>query len=195
MTMKKWLQVLAVVGALVLGWHFGRRSARVAALSGSPAGSPAERKGSQQVQSTETLVQARTDDPSSPASAPAAASSHPSEETAAIPGRGDSPTDNAALPVATVMENMRTTFHHYASEFGGNPVGTNREITRALNGGNRKQIIFIQPGDGLRINEMGELVDSWGTPFFFHQLSGTEMEIHSAGPDRIMWTPDDIVTK
>jgi hypothetical protein len=47
----------------------------------------------------------------------------------------------------------------------------------------------------LRINGKGELVDYWGTPFFFHQLSGTEMEIHSAGPDKVMWTADDLVTK
>jgi hypothetical protein len=47
----------------------------------------------------------------------------------------------------------------------------------------------------LRINARGELVDYWGTPFFFHQLSGTEMEIRSAGPDRVMWTVDDLVTR
>ncbi len=47
----------------------------------------------------------------------------------------------------------------------------------------------------MRINEKGELVDAWNTPFFFHQISGTEMEIHSAGPDKIMWTQDDLVIK
>ena len=45
------------------------------------------------------------------------------------------------------------------------------------------------------INPNGELVDSWGTPFFFHQLSSMDLEIRSAGPDRIMWTTDDLVTK
>jgi len=38
-------------------------------------------------------------------------------------------------------------------------------------------------------------VDPWGTPYFFHQLSGKEMEIHSAGPDKMMWTADDLVTE
>jgi hypothetical protein len=47
----------------------------------------------------------------------------------------------------------------------------------------------------MRINGNGELVDVWGTPYFFHQLSGTDTEIHSAGPDRIMWTADDLITK
>ena len=89
---------------------------------------------------------------------------------------------------------MRTAFRNYASVFGGNPVGTNPEITKALNGENPKQIKFINPEAGLRINN-GQLVDPWGTPFFFHQLSGTDMEIHSAGPDRKMWTEDDLVIR
>ena len=99
------------------------------------------------------------------------------------------------LPPATVMENMRTVFRSYQSMFRDNPVGTNPEITQALDGGNRKQAHFLNEADGQRINGRGELIDSWGTPYFFHQLSGTEMEIHSAGPDRIMWTPDDLVVK
>ena len=90
---------------------------------------------------------------------------------------------------------MRSVFRQYASRFGGNPVGTNPEITAALNGGNVKQVQFLNPDDGLRINGKGELIDSWGTPFFFHQLSAREMEIHSAGPDRVMWTADDLVIK
>lgn len=90
---------------------------------------------------------------------------------------------------------MRSVFHQYAARFGGNPVGTNPEITAALNGGNSKQVQFLKAEDGLRINQQGELIDSWGTPYFFHQLSGTEMEIHSAGPDRVMWTADDLVIK
>lgn len=93
------------------------------------------------------------------------------------------------------MEKMRTVFHSYQSMFGGNPVGTNPEITKALEGGNPKQTHFISAEDGMRINSQGELIDPWGTPYFFHQLSGTEMEIHSAGPDKVMWTQDDLVIK
>jgi hypothetical protein len=29
----------------------------------------------------------------------------------------------------------------------------------------------------------------------FKQLSGSETEIHSAGPDKIMWTADDLVAR
>jgi hypothetical protein len=113
------------------------------------------------------------------------------EAVEAIPG---SPEFTNVAPAA-VMDHMRNTIHLYASMFGGNPVGTNPEITAALNGDNPKGANFIKPEDGMRINAKGELVDPWGTPFFFHQISGTEMEIHSAGPDRVMWTADDLVVK
>lgn len=103
--------------------------------------------------------------------------------------------DPSGLPPETVLENVRSAFRNYAARFGGNPVGTNPEITAALNGGNSGQVQFVNTDDGLRVNEDGELIDSWGTPYFFHQLSGTEMEIHSAGPDRRMWTADDLVIK
>ncbi len=89
---------------------------------------------------------------------------------------------------------MRTTVRQYGLMFGGNPVGTNPEITRALDGDNPKHVKFLGP-DGNRVNEKGELVDAWNTPYFFHQLSAMDMEIRSAGPDKIMWTADDLVIK
>jgi hypothetical protein len=94
-----------------------------------------------------------------------------------------------------VLENVSHAIRQYGEMFGGNPVGTNPEITAALNGGNPKQVNFIKPEAGMRISANGELVDAWGTPFFFHQLSGSETEIHSAGPDKIMWTSDDLVAR
>lgn len=99
------------------------------------------------------------------------------------------------LPPDAVMENLRLVFRSYQNALGGNPVGHNKEITHALNGGNFKQTRFLNEEDGMRLNANGELIDSWGTPFFFHQLSGTEMEIRSAGPDKVMWTGDDLLAR
>ena len=99
-----------------------------------------------------------------------------------------------ALPPVTVLDKTRVLIHNYHAAFGENPVGTNPEITAALQGKNPKQINFLAES-GLRLNGKGELVDGYGTPFFFHQISGNEMEIRSAGPDKIMWTADDLVTK
>ncbi len=114
---------------------------------------------------------------------------------AASPAGPAQPLQFTNFAPATVLENVRHAVRQYGEMFGGNPVGTNPEITSQLGGDNPKHINFLNPEAGMRVNENGELVDAWGTPFFFHQLSGMNMEIHSAGPDRIMWTKDDLVTK
>src|ERR1035438_926499 len=51
-------------------------------------------------------------------------------------GSADSPPN---MDAATVLSNMRVTVNQYRSIFGENPVGTNPEITKALNGDNPKQ--------------------------------------------------------
>ena len=89
--------------------------------------------------------------------------------------------------VSELVEAFRSNFPH-----SGNPVGDNVEITASLAGGNSLAVALI-PRDHPAINERGELCDRWSTPFFFHQVSGTQMEIRSAGPDRILRTADDIV--
>lgn len=99
------------------------------------------------------------------------------------------------LSAPTVLENVRVAFRQFRLKFNSNPVGTNDELTRALNGDNPGQVRFLRMEDGMRINGKGELIDTWGTPYFFHQLSATEMEIHCAGPDKKMWTSDDLVIK
>lgn len=105
------------------------------------------------------------------------------------------PLEYTNLAPEIVLDKMRHMIRDYDAMCGGNPVGVNAEITAQLSGQNSKHANFINPEDGMRINSNGELVDPWGTPYFFHQLSAHEMEIHSAGPDKIMWTTDDLVTK
>jgi hypothetical protein len=124
--------------------------------------------------------------PGGPASAQPAVSSVPAGQPAPLQFTNFDP--------GIVLENTARAIRQYGTMFGGNPVGINSEITSQLNGNNPKHINFINADQGMRVNENGELIDPWGTPYFFHQLSGTDMEIHSAGPDRIMWTADDLVT-
>jgi hypothetical protein len=85
-------------------------------------------------------------------------------------------------------------FNAFRTNFpqSGNPIGNNAEITAVLTGKNSRHIAFIPP-DHPAINARGELCDRWGHPFFFHQLSGRQMEIRSAGPDKKLWTNDDAV--
>ena len=90
-----------------------------------------------------------------------------------------------------VMDDLQFVLRDYRTAVGGNPVGTNAEITGALLGNNIGQVKVALP-DGTTVNGLGEMCDPWGTPYFFHQLSATRMEIRSAGPDRRMWTEDDV---
>jgi hypothetical protein len=105
------------------------------------------------------------------------------------------PPTAAPLPPLTILDNARVMIHNYHDRFGENPVGNNAEITAALLGKNPKQVTFITEESGLHTNDQGELLDGWGTPFFFHQVSSKEMEIRSAGEDRKLWTFDDLVTR
>lgn len=89
--------------------------------------------------------------------------------------------------VAGILETFRSNFLPT-----GNPTGTNAEITTALSGRNRLRLALI-PSDHPAINPAGELCDRWGSPFFFHAESATRMDIRSAGPDRRMWSEDDVV--
>ena len=191
--------VLLIAGAGLVTWlvHATRPAAQVHALEAQPA------------EINDTSAHASTNQADTEISAAdfeTAAVSNESEPAEIVPGAPRTarrtPIENIAGPEplpgltpAAVLQNMRSVVRDYGARFGGNPFGNNREITAKLNGGNSKQIVFLKEEDGMRINQRGELIDNWGTPFFFHQISGTEMEIRSAGPDRKMWTPDDLVLK
>ena len=112
----------------------------------------------------------------------------------AIPPAGPAqPLQETDVPPDIAVQNMSRAIHQYGEMFGGNPVGTNPDFAKQLGGGNPKHINFITAAAGMRVNDSGELVDPWGTPYFFHQVSGADTEIRSAGPDKIMYTADDIV--
>lgn len=96
----------------------------------------------------------------------------------------------AISPPQSLGEAVVDAVHEYRMRFKENPVGTNKEIASALTGGNPDEASVIGNPE-LKLSQEGELVDEWGTPFFLHQISGTQMDIRSAGPDRAMWTADD----
>lgn len=74
------------------------------------------------------------------------------------------------------------------------PFGSNEELAAALRGKNRLQMRFL-PDQHPVFNEKGELVDRWGTPLFFHAEAKDRLDIRSAGPDKTMWTEDDLHRK
>ncbi len=53
--------------------------------------------------------------------------------------------------------------------------------------------LMLFPSDHARYDADGALLDAWGTPFFFHHIGSQRIEIRSAGPDRTLYSADDIV--
>jgi hypothetical protein len=184
-----WVALLAVVFLMISSRH------------GAPAGGPGTVPATAG-QTANPSVPNAVNSAAAPASAaggvstPAAAPATAAAAIAAQAGELVADTNVASnLPAQIVLRNVRHAVQQYGQMFGGNPVGLNSEITAALAGQNPKHINFIDPSAGMQVNAKGELVDPWGTPYFFHQLSGSDMEIHSAGPDRVMWTADDLVIR
>lgn len=70
-------------------------------------------------------------------------------------------------------------------------MGANEEFAAALMGKNAGKTVFLAPPH-VCLNDKGQLVDRWGTPLFFHVADAARIDIRSAGPDRTMWTADDL---
>jgi hypothetical protein len=122
---------------------------------------------------------------------PAAPTSRDSPPDAAVPTASVAPPDPEAM---IEVDKVSLMIRDYRTMAGENPVGTNAEIMSALVGKNPKEA-KLGPPEGMQLNENGELIDRWGTPYFFHQLSRDHMEIRSAGADKTMWTDDDPVVR
>ncbi len=94
----------------------------------------------------------------------------------------------------TDVDKVRLMLRDYRTLYHENPVGTNADIMKAVMGGNPKGA-RLGPPEGQSLSGAGALLDRWGTPYFFHQLSANSMEIRSAGADKVLWTSDDVVAK
>jgi hypothetical protein len=160
--------------------------------SGEPGSQPPSPSGLGNNPSSSPSVSTSAAAASSPTTAPPLPVSLAERAGAVAPETTTPPPD---IPPEIVVQNVRRAIRQFGSIFGGNPVGTNPEITSQLSGKNPKGINFIKPETGMRVNGNGELVDPWGTPLFFHQLSATDTEVRSAGPDKRMWTSDDVVAR
>ena len=79
----------------------------------------------------------------------------------------------------------------YSKAFQGNPIGMNEDITAVLTGNNYTKGILFPPNSPMIVK--GQIVDRWGSPYWFHPSSSTQMEIRSPGPDKNLFTADDVV--
>jgi hypothetical protein len=97
------------------------------------------------------------------------------------------PPENDLALMSHLMDNSLLLLKSAANR----PLSANGDWAGLLRGQNAARARFL-PDDHIALNKDGELVDRWGSPLFFHALGDGRYEIRSAGPDKKMWTEDDI---
>ena len=72
------------------------------------------------------------------------------------------------------------------------PIGDDIDLARALKGRNPMKQVFI-PSTHPALSIDGHILDRWGTPYHLHPRGNGAFEVRSAGPDRKLYTEDDLV--
>ena len=95
--------------------------------------------------------------------------------------------ESAVGNIYSLLESLRGSANQ-----GYYPTGSNLDVTYALLGQNYQKVAFL-PASHPRVSEQGQLIDQWGTPYDFHFESSTQVSIRSGGPDKEVYTDDDII--
>lgn len=98
--------------------------------------------------------------------------------------------DGSPAEDCEVLAEMVSNFLQSAPVDHRPPLGGNEEITRALTNAETLGEAALPDTHPAIIG--GQLVDRWGTPWHFHQQSSGIIEVRSAGPDRRLFTHDDV---
>jgi hypothetical protein len=94
---------------------------------------------------------------------------------------------NDLVLMSRLMENSLLLLKSAANR----PLSANEDWADFLKGQNSAHERFL-PDNHTALNAKGQLIDRWAMPLFFHALGSGRYEIRSAGPDKTMWTSDDI---
>ncbi len=189
--------IVTLLGAIIIGaWLGGWDDVSPASRARAPkpvVSAPVKIASPAPTPQPSPIIQAATPAPPPP---PAIATMAASPQGTSSPSSGDAPPTQPSVDLvadaAVRIDKIGLMFRDYRTLMGSNPVGTNAEIIQSVNGGNPKQA-KLGPPDGQQLNARGELIDAWGTAYFFHQKSASDMEIHSAGADKQFGTSDDII--
>lgn len=132
-----------------------------------------------------------------PASPPAAAPARSAyaADPVFVPGplqRIHSPDTDALVDVSAIQ----ATLTGLAQSLQGAlpPIGDDRDLARALLGRNRDGLAYLPADSPAYDPATGHLRDRWGTPYHVHPRAPRDFEIRSAGPDKKLFTPDDLVS-
>ncbi len=103
----------------------------------------------------------------------------------------NSPTFDARHDVATLHAILRQ-YLRLLHGRQGHPIGNDTDLARALTGRNPMKLVILPPTHPA-LTPDGRLRDRWGTPYFIHPRGNLAFEIRSAGPDRKLFTADDLI--
>jgi hypothetical protein len=98
--------------------------------------------------------------------------------------------DGTAVEDRASLEDIVINYLQSAAQSTRPPLGTNDEITRALTDRDALGDAAIPASHPAIV--AGQLLDRWGSPWFFHQQSAGVIDVRSAGPDRKLFTVDDL---
>lgn len=102
---------------------------------------------------------------------------------------------NPSLPAqndVVLMARAISSFLIIAKQATQRPLSANEEWSSALCGKRPGTDAWISQGHRA-LDARGRLVDRWGSPLHFHALGGKQWEVRSAGPDRKLFTDDDLM--
>ena len=91
----------------------------------------------------------------------------------------------------TLLSHLMDSFTLLVKSAADGSLSANEDWSAALRGNNLPHERFL-PTNHVIFNSQGQLTDRWGTPVFFHALGAHRFELRSAGPDKQMWTADDV---
>ncbi len=100
--------------------------------------------------------------------------------------------DPKILKFQTDSDNLILGLQQYREFVGSYPTGNNATIAKALLGRTDKKILILAVRNKSDINDKGEILDPWRTPFRFY-FADNEVMIRSAGPNRV-WEDSDVPT-
>jgi hypothetical protein len=72
------------------------------------------------------------------------------------------------------------------------PIGGNEDFSAALQGDNPNREVFVRRNHPV-FSPAGLLIDRWGSPLIVHPEAWRQLELRSAGPDRIPYNGDDLI--
>ncbi|MGC4017419.1 MAG: hypothetical protein QM755_23335 [Luteolibacter sp.] len=114
----------------------------------------------------------------------------PSAAESLLSGYGDS-----ATPPIEDLRKLQHVIGGYFSvikDASKNPIGGNADLAAALRGENPNHTVFLPPGHRIFSSE-GLLTDRWGCPLMVHPEGWRQLELRSAGPDKVPYNGDDLI--